>query len=155
MTNKDILDFDWLWSTVAMVVVSEWQVVIDDKFYEMGPMTLMVKTEYSHQYTMAPPLLCLHPLHRPAIPQALSDFCNIQIVKGELRNRFNIILEERVKNFWTKQWKPDKNWLKNKEVMTFWSFANFHKTFLDQSIWICKWASWWCHRLTICHIFCT
>ena len=39
--------------------------------------------------------------------------------------------------------------------MTFWSFANFHKTFLDQSIWICKWASWWCHRLTICHIFCT
>ena len=33
----DILDFDWLWSTVAMVVVIEWQVVIDDKFYEMGP----------------------------------------------------------------------------------------------------------------------
>ena len=39
--------------------------------------------------------------------------------------------------------------------MTLWSFANFHKTFLDQSIWICKWASWWCHRLTTCHIFCT
>ena len=34
---SDILDFDWLWSTVAMVIVSEWQVVIDDKFYEMGP----------------------------------------------------------------------------------------------------------------------
>ena len=39
--------------------------------------------------------------------------------------------------------------------MTLWSFANFHKTFLDQSIWICKWASRWCHRLTTCHIFCT
>ena len=41
--------------------------------------------------------------------------------------------------------------------MRLWSlkFANFHKTFLDQSIWICKWASWWCHRLTTCHIFCT
>ena len=39
--------------------------------------------------------------------------------------------------------------LKNKEVMTqFWSFANFHKTFLDQSIWICKLVSWWCHHLT-------
>ena len=37
--------------------------------------------------------------------------------------------------------------------MTLWSFANFHKTFLDQSIWICKWASWWCHRLTTCHIY--
>ena len=32
--------------------------------------------------------------------------------------------------------------------MTLWSFANFHKTFLGQSIWICKWASWWCHRLS-------
>ena len=39
--------------------------------------------------------------------------------------------------------------------MTLWSFANFHKTFLDQSIWICKWVSWWCHHLTTCHIFCT
>ena len=45
--------------------------------------------------------------------------------------------------------------MKNKEVMIFWSFANFHKTFLDQSIWICKWVSWWCHHLTTCHIFCT
>ena len=39
--------------------------------------------------------------------------------------------------------------------MTLSSFANFHKTFLDQSIWICKWVSWWCHRLTTYHIFCT
>ena len=37
--------------------------------------------------------------------------------------------------------------------MTLWIFANFHKTFLDQSIWICKWASWWCHRLTTCHMY--
>ena len=51
-----------------------------------------------------------------------------------------------------------KTWWKsveNKEVMTFWSFANFQETFLDQSIWICKWVSWWCHRLTSFHSFCT
>ena len=34
--ESDILDFDRLWSTVAMVIVSQSQVVIDDKFYEMG-----------------------------------------------------------------------------------------------------------------------
>ena len=39
--------------------------------------------------------------------------------------------------------------------MKFWSFTNFHKTFLDQSIWIYKWMSSWCHHLTTCHIFCT
>ena len=39
--------------------------------------------------------------------------------------------------------------------MTLWSFANFQETFLDQSLWICKWVSWWCHRLTIFHSFCT
>ena len=35
--RRHLLDFDWLWSTVAMVIVIEWQIVIDDKFYEMGP----------------------------------------------------------------------------------------------------------------------
>ena len=41
--------------------------------------------------------------------------------------------------------------------MKFWSFANYQATlnFLDQSVWICKWVSWWCHRLTIFHSFCT
>ena len=34
-----------------------------------------------------------------------------------------------------------------KEV-TLWSFANFQETFFDQPIWICKWVSWWYHRLT-------
>ena len=38
--------------------------------------------------------------------------------------------------------------------MTLWSFANFQETFLDQSIWICKWVRWWCHCLTIFHSFC-
>ena len=75
-------------------------------------------------------------------------------LKGEIRNRFNLISEEREKKNQTKQSKPDENWLKNEEVMNFSSFANFHETFLDQSIWICKWVSWWCHCLTTCHIFC-
>ena len=39
--------------------------------------------------------------------------------------------------------------------MTLWSFADFHETFLETSIWICKWVSWWCHNLPTCHIFCT
>ena len=39
--------------------------------------------------------------------------------------------------------------------MTFWNFTFFRKTFLDQSLWIFKWVSWWCHRLTICHIYYT
>ena len=25
----------------------------------------------------------------------------------------------------------------------------FNKTFVEKSIWICKWVSWWCHRLII------
>ena len=29
-----------------------------------------------------------------------------------------------------------------------WSFVIFHKTFLEHSIWICKWVSWWSHLLT-------
>ena len=33
--------------------------------------------------------------------------------------------------------------------MKFWIFVIFIETFLEQSIWICKWVSWWCHRLTI------
>ena len=37
--------------------------------------------------------------------------------------------------------------------MTFWNFDCFRKTFLDQSLWIFKWVNWWCHALTICHIF--
>ena len=75
-------------------------------------------------------------------------------LKGELRNRFNLISEERIKfceqnseNLMKIGWKIRKLWHL--------SFTNFHKTFLDQSKWICKWASWWCHRLTNCHIFCT
>ena len=34
--------------------------------------------------------------------------------------------------------------IKNKEDMELWSF-----TFLDHSIWICKWVSWWCHHFTV------
>ena len=75
--------------------------------------------------------------------------------KEELHNRFNLISEERVKISKHNSENLMKIGLKNKEVMTLWSFANFHKTFLDQSIWICKWVSWWCHHLTTCHIFCT
>ena len=79
---------------------------------------------------------------------------NVMSVKGEVRSWSYLISEERVK-FSEQNWKPDENRLKNKEVMTFWNFANFQETFLDQSVWICKWVSWWCHRLTIFHSFCT
>ena len=48
-----------------------------------------------------------------------------------------------------KLWKSDKN----KEVVTFWNFTFFRKTFLDQSLWIFKWVSWWCHHLTIFYTF--
>ena len=37
--------------------------------------------------------------------------------------------------------------------MTFWNFMFFPKTLLDQSLWIFKWASWWCHPLTIFYWF--
>ena len=37
--------------------------------------------------------------------------------------------------------------------MTFWNFTFFRKTLLDQSLWIFKWASWWCHPLTIFYSF--
>ena len=80
----------------------------------------------------------------------------VSFLKRKLHNRFNLISEERVNGFQTI---TVKTWWKSvahpKEVMTFWSFANFQETFLDQSIWICKWVRWWCHRLTIFHSFCT
>ena len=75
--------------------------------------------------------------------------------KGEVRSWSNLISEERVKfseqnseNLMKFGWKIRKLW-------NFDSFANFQETFLDQSVWICKWVSWWCHRLTIFHSFCT
>ena len=37
--------------------------------------------------------------------------------------------------------------------MTFWISIIFIETFREQSI--CKWVSWWCHRLTIFHVFCS
>ena len=37
--------------------------------------------------------------------------------------------------------------------MTFCNFNFFRKTFLDQSLWIFKWVSWWCHHLTIFYTF--
>ena len=46
--------------------------------------------------------------------------------------------------------------MKNKEVMTLWSFAViFTKHFYDQSIWILQMSRfWWCHRLDyLRHIF--
>ena len=38
--------------------------------------------------------------------------------------------------------------------MKFWIFVIFNETFLEQSIWICKWVSWWCcHRITVSMYF--
>ena len=45
--------------------------------------------------------------------------------------------------------KNDENRIRNKGVMTFWNFTFFQETFLDQALWIFKWASRWCHALTI------
>ena len=39
--------------------------------------------------------------------------------KEEIQTRFNLISEERVTIFEQNTAKPDENWLKNKEVMTF------------------------------------
>ena len=69
-----------------------------------------------------------------------------------LQNWIN--LKRKSTFFPTEQWKNDNNWMRNKEDMTFWNFTFFRKTFLDQSLWIFKWASWWCHPLTIFHIYC-
>ena len=73
------------------------------------------------------------------------------IIKEKLHNRFNLISEEGVKIFKhnSETW---WNRLKNKEVMTLWSFTNFH--FLT-SRYECKWVRWWCHHLAIFHSFCT
>ena len=38
--------------------------------------------------------------------------------------------------------------------MEFWIVVLFNETFLEQSIWICKWVNWWSYRLTIFHVFC-
>ena len=55
---------------------------------------------------------------------------------NQVWNWSNLISEERVKFYEQKQWKRDENRLKNKEVMTLWSFTNFKETFLDQSIYM-------------------
>ena len=76
-------------------------------------------------------------------------------VKEELHNRFNLISEERVKLFKHNSENLMKIGWKIRKLWHFEVFANFQDTFLDQSIWICKWVRWWCHRLTISHSFCT
>ena len=65
--------------------------------------------------------------------QAIRSFSQL---KEEIQTRFNLISAERVV---VEQNTFDENWLKNKEVMTFWSFTIFQETFLDQSI-LCKWV---------------
>ena len=47
-----------------------------------------------------------------------------------IRNRFNLISEERVNNFKQNSKKPDENQLKNKEVMTLEVLQIFKKHFL-------------------------
>ena len=53
-------------------------------------------------------------------------------IKDVIRNRFNFILEERVKFSEQNSRKPDENWLKNKEVMKFW---NKFRKFSRNSSW--------------------
>ena len=47
MTFLILIGYEALSLTVAMVVVSEWQVVIDDKFYEMGPCSRLLDFTFS------------------------------------------------------------------------------------------------------------
>ena len=75
-------------------------------------------------------------------------------LKGEVRSRITIISKERVKISLQIGAKNYENRIRNKEVMAFWNFTFFQETFLDQSLWIFKWASWWCHALTIFHMYC-
>ena len=81
----------------------------------------------------------------------LIGFCDVGDLKEELHNRFNLISEERVKIFKHNSENLMKIGWKIRKLWHFEVFANFQETFLDQSIWICKWVRWWCHRLTIFH----
>ena len=67
------------------------------------------------------------------------------VLKGEIHSKIEWNSKRKSTFFPTDQWKNYENWMRNKEDMTFWNFTFFRKTFLDQSLWIFKWASWWCH----------
>ena len=74
-------------------------------------------------------------------------------LKGEIHSKIESILKERVHFFLQNSEKMMKiGW----EIRKIWHFEISHffrKTLLDQSLWIFKWASWWCHPLTIFHIY--
>ena len=57
---------------------------------------------------------------------------------------------EQISEIWCKS---DKKI--SKEDMKFFISIIYIETFLEQSIWICKWVSWWCHCLTIFHVICS
>ena len=46
-----ILDSDWLWSSVAMVVTTDSKIIIDGTFYEMGLLPLMYIIAFLHTCT--------------------------------------------------------------------------------------------------------
>ena len=78
----------------------------------------------------------------------------VLFIKGEVRSWSNLISEERVtfseqnsENLMKISWKIRKLW--HFEISQI-----FRKHFLT-SPYECKWVSWWCHRLTIFHSFCT
>ena len=87
--------------------------------------------------------LCVDPRYATESQHAFLTKCTF---KGEVQSRITIISKERVKISHTR--------IRNKEVETFRNINFFRKTFLDQSLWIFKWASWWCHALTIFHMYC-
>ena len=47
----------------------------------------------------------------------------------------------------------DVNRIEDTEDVKFRIFVIVYETFLEQSTWICKWVSWWSHRLTIFYAF--
>ena len=87
------------------------------------------------------------------IPEALSNPLLNLSFKGDIQNKFNLILEERVKN----SEKNSENLMKiGWKIRKLWHFhisQIFTKHFWKH--WICKWVSRWCHTLTTCHLFCT
>ena len=66
-------------------------------------------------------------------------------IKGEIHSKIESILKQRVHFYLQNSEQIMKiGW----EIRKIWHFEISHffrKTLLDQSLWIFKWASWWCH----------
>ena len=75
-------------------------------------------------------------------------FCDCHVYCKKLKAKYSpglINSIERIKYLY----RTVQIWLKfDKKLENIWSFIIFNKSFLEQSIWINKRMSWWCHLLT-------